>query len=257
MTHPPIPAASPANNMLLARIPAGDMSFLSAHLRPLNCEPEHLLYEAGDHVQTIYFPLGPTTVSFQVAVKGSSRIEIIQVGSEGAVGGIVSQGRMPAFCRIIAQAASQPGGRWGAQFLTLPVDVLEAAKLRSRELDNLFARYADCLLAQVFQASACNAAHQAEERAAKWLIASLARSGGDEVQMTQERLAAMLGVGRSYVARLLGIMRREGIVSMRRGVIVVHDSARLRQQSCNCDEIVARHFDRVLGQPPLQTPAQR
>jgi CRP-like cAMP-binding protein len=116
----------------------------------------------------------------------------------------------------------------------------------SLTLRHLFARYADCLMAQVFQAVACNAAHTIEQRAAKWLIAAMERTGTTEVPLTQEQLAAMLGVGRSYISRVLGSFKNRGVIATRRGALVVNDLQQLKSIACVCNECVRRHFDDVL-----------
>lgn len=227
------------HNRLLARMDTQDHALIAPHLKQLYSQPNDILYNPGQNVETVYFPSGPTIVSFLVHIDNGVDVETMQVGNEGAVGGIVSHGHLPAFSRIMVQS--------GGHFLTLPVDVLEHAKRQSPRIDRLFARYADCLLAQVLQSTACNATHSAEARAAKWLLSAMARTGRTEVTLTQERLGAMLGVGRSYVARLLSTLKRDGILEIRRGRIVVRDDARLKNVSCTCDDIVGAHFDKVLG----------
>jgi CRP-like cAMP-binding protein len=160
------------------------------------------------------------------------------VGREGAVGGIVSQGNLPAFAKIAIQT--------GGDLLSIPVNVLDECKAKSRAIDQLFARYADCLVAQMFQTAACNAAHSIEQRTAKWIGAAIERSGSREVPLTQERLAAMLGVGRSYISRVIGTFKRDGTLAVRRGHLVVRDEPRLRSRSCKCHEAVKQHFNTVL-----------
>ena len=110
----------------------------------------------------------------------------------------------------------------GEDFLTLPVSILDAAKQKSRTLDNLFARYADCVLAQILQNTACNAAHNIEQRAAKWIVSAMERTHDDEAPLTQERLSSMLGVGRSYVSRATARLKDDGIRPVvRRGYILI------------------------------------
>ncbi|MCB1431592.1 MAG: Crp/Fnr family transcriptional regulator, partial [Alphaproteobacteria bacterium] len=200
--------------------------------------PDAVLYEPGQYVQTVYFPCGETLVSFMVSSDDGRTVETMQVGREGAVGGIVSQGRLPAFTRIMVQS--------GGKFLALPVAALDEAKIRSRRIDDLFARYADCMLAQIFQATACNAIHAIEQRTAKWILAAAEHNGGDEVLMTQDRLSAMLGVGRSYISRIIRRYKEDGIISVRRGRIFIHDIDRLRAKSCGCNTAIREHFDVVL-----------
>jgi len=135
----------------------------------------------------------------------------IEVGREGAVGGIVSHGHLPAYTRMIV--------KFGGGFVCLKVADLEAAKAKSVPLRHYFARYADCLLAQVFQATACNAIHSTEQRAAKWIIAATERTGDDVVPFTHEELAAMLGAGRSHTTRVLQGFRARGMIETRRTAV--------------------------------------
>ncbi len=123
---------------------------------------------------------------------------------------------------------------------------LEAAKPKSLSIRHLFARYSDCVMAQVFQSVACNAAHSVEQRAAKWLIAATERTSDSRVPLTQEQFAEMLGVGRSYVSRVMGALKDRGLIDGERGAIKVLDMDGLRGAACNCQDSVRRHFDEVL-----------
>ncbi|MDR3465191.1 MAG: Crp/Fnr family transcriptional regulator [Xanthobacteraceae bacterium] len=227
----------PDNNML-RRLRDDDYALLAPHLevraRPLG----ELLYNPGDNVEQVYFPCGPSLVSYLVCNEDGRDVETVLVGREGAIGGIVSLGHLPAYCRMVVKNA-------GA-FATLRTAQLEAAKTQSGTLRHLFARYADCLLAQIFQSTACNAIHSIEQRAAKWILAAIERTGEPRVPMTHEQLATMLGVGRSYTSRVLQNFRAEGILDTRRGALVVRDAAALATRACACNEAVKAHFDTVL-----------
>jgi DNA-binding MarR family transcriptional regulator len=166
-------------------------------------------------------------------------IETALIGREGAVGGMVSQGHLPAYARAEVQ--------FGGLFFRMALSQLELAKTRSLTLRHLFARYADCLIAQVFQSVACNAAHSIEQRTAKWLLAAIERSGTHHVALTQEQLSAMLGVGRSYLSRVIQGLKEREIIETRRGRIGVSDVGRLRALSCECNGAVSRHFNDVLA----------
>jgi CRP-like cAMP-binding protein len=113
-------------------------------------------------------------------------------------------------------------------------------------LRHLLARYADCLMAQVFQSVACNAAHSIEQRTAKWLLAAIERTGAPDVALTQEQLAAMLGVGRSYLSRIIGDLKERGVIETRRARMGIRDTEKLRTLACECNSAVSRHFDDVL-----------
>ncbi|WP_310202131.1 Crp/Fnr family transcriptional regulator [Ancylobacter sp. 3268] len=237
-TNIPINGAATGNN-LLAAVREMDFALLRGHLMRLERPAGAVLYEPGDDVRTVYFPCGPTLVSFMVMLEDGRPAEVGMVGREGAVGGIVSQGRLPAYCRAQVQI--------GGALLRLDSADLERAKEHSLTLRHLFSRYADCLLAQIFQSVACNAAHSIEQRTAKWLLGAMDRTGDENVRLTQEQLAAMLAVGRSYIGRVLNSLREAGAVDTRRGRLVVKDATRLRQISCDCSDAVRRHFDEVLN----------
>jgi hypothetical protein len=225
-------------NNLLNHLLEKDFNLLSSHLKPFHANSNAILYEQGQNIGTVYFPCGATLVSFLISTEDGNSVETMLIGREGAVGGIVSQGKLPAYSKIMVQ--------FGGDFLSLPIDVLDAAKSASRSLDNLFARYADCTMAQIFQSTACNAAHGIEQRTAKWILAAIDRTGESEVPLTQERLSAMLGVGRSYISRVIALFKKEKILSVKRGCLVILDHDRLRGKSCTCNDAVKMHFDTVL-----------
>lgn len=227
-----------ASNNLLNALRADD----SEILRPLATSWwgnfGDVLFEPGDTVRYVYFPCGPSLISYLVILDDGRPIEVSLIGREGAAGGIVSQGRLPAYAKADVQF---PG-----PFLRVELTRLEEAKSRSLTLRHLFSRYADCLFAQIFQAVACNAAHTIEQRTAKWLISAMDRTGAPEIPLTQEQLASMLGVGRSYISRILGSLKDRGIIETRRGSMVVADLCRLKAIACSCNDCVRRHFDDVL-----------
>src|SRR6266550_2543177 len=176
----------PFNN-LLRRLSDADYALLAPHLTQAEAEPNELLYSPGDDVETVHFPCGPSLVFYMVPNEDGRDVETVLIGREGAVGGIVSQGFLPAYTRIAV--------KFGGPFARLNVGKLEAAKTKSTSLRNIFARYADCMLAQIFQATACNAIHSIEQRTAKWIISAMERTNREDVvPLTHEQLATLLGV---------------------------------------------------------------
>lgn len=227
----------PTNNLLKV-LRESDYALIAPHLETIDSVANTLLYRPGDHVETVHFPCGASLVAFLVCNEDGRDVETILVGREGAVGGIVSHGHLPAYCRIVV--------KYAGPFVRLRVAHLEAAKARSPSLANLFARYADCLLAQVFQSTACNAIHSIEQRSAKWILAAMERTGDHTVPLTHEQLATMLGVGRSYTSRMLQVFKAEGILETRRGALVVRNLEALKARSCQCNDAVKGHFETVL-----------
>jgi Crp-like helix-turn-helix protein len=239
------------NNNLLRRLNAADFALIAPYLAEAQTESNTLLYNPGDDVDTVHFPCGASLVSYLVANEDGRDVETILVGREGAVGGIVSLGYLPAYTRITV--------KFGGPFVRLPIAKLDAAKIVSPSLRNVFARYADCLMAQMFQSTACNAIHTIEQRTAKWIISALERVGGDSVvPLTHEQLATLLGVGRSYTSRVIQIFKMEGFLETRRGSIVVRNPEALQRRACLCNETVKNHFEEVLrGVYPSEEPQNR
>lgn len=228
----------PENNLLRALRDA-DFALIERFLVTEQRRPGDLLYNPGDNVGRVYFPLGQSLVSYAVLNSAGRDVETVLVGREGAVGGIVSSGFLPAYCKITVKN--------GGSFLSANVSSVQAAKDQSMSFRRLFTRYADCLMAQMFQATACNAIHTTEQRSAKWMLEAVERTGSDTIPLTQEQLASLLGVGRSYASRVIQNLKSSGIVQTTRGALIVNDKAALAAKACDCNENVKRHFDIVLS----------
>jgi DNA-binding transcriptional regulator YhcF (GntR family) len=215
-----------------------DYRLIAPHLAPAQASVNDVLYHPGDNVELVHFPCGPSMVSFLIGSEDGRDVETVLVGREGAIGGVVSQGHLPAYSRIVV--------KFGGEFAVLRVADLEDAKKESATLRHFFARYADCLVAQILQATACNAIHSIEQRAAKWIVAAIERTGNDIVPFTHEELAAILGAGRSHTTRVLRSLRSEGLIETRRGSLIVNDHSSLKLFACHCNELVKMHFEEVL-----------
>lgn len=225
-------------NRLLAALRDEDRSLIEPHLSECRLPAGHVIYEPGDTVGQCWFPLGPVLCSHVVELDCGMIVETILVGREGALGGIVSSGGLPAFARLNVLH--------GGHFLRIDARQLDKAKRASPAVADLFSRYADCLMAQVFQSIACNAVHTIEFRAAKWLVAAVERIGSNEVTMTQEQLASIMGIGRSYASRVLQRFKHDGLLRTRRGGVEVLDRDGLRARACTCNDRVREHYERVL-----------
>jgi Crp-like helix-turn-helix domain len=227
-----------AGNSLLAVLRDVDRNRLVPHLRAFEMKSGDVLQKAGDIVQDTWFPCHSALASFCVEAPDGGAMDVALIGREGAIGGIVSNGDVPAFATAKV--------RFGGGFLRMKTAALEQAKLESIALRHWFSRYSDCLFAQVFQSASCNASHSTLQRAAKWLLASMERVAGSEISMTQEQFAEMLGVGRPFVSRVIAQLRADGVLVTRRGAFVVHNEEKLRSLSCVCSSVIEEHFDTVL-----------
>jgi hypothetical protein len=227
------------HNNLLRRLSGTDFALIAPYIAHWQAQANDLLYNPGDGVETVHFPCGPSLASYLVASEDGRDVETILVGREGAVGGIVSQGYLPAYTRIVV--------KFSGPFARLHVGRLQAAKAKSPTLNNVFSRYADCMLAQIFQSTACNAIHSIEQRTAKWILAAMERTyREDAVSLTHEQLATLLGVGRSYISRVMQTFKAEGVLETRRGSILVRNREALGKRACQCNEAVKNHFEEVL-----------
>lgn len=231
--------AAISGNHLLSALQVQELAILKPLLQPMRLEPGTALFERGEAVREVYFPCGPTLISYVVYVDEAHAVETAMVGREGVIGGIVSHGRAPAYCRAVVQFP-------GPALRMLSTD-LERVQQQSPQLRSLLSRYADCLLAQVFQSVACNAVHSIEQRTAKWLLSALDRTGDHMVPLTQEQIAGMLGVGRSYVGRVMVAFKSRGILETMRGKLRIHRLEELKHISCGCDKLVQAHFNEVLA----------
>ena len=228
----------PLNNLLRA-FDDRDYALIAADLFAAEKTAGDVLYHPGDNVDIVHFPCGPSMVSFLIGSEDGRDVETVLIGREGAVGGIVSHGHLPAYSHVVV--------KFGGAFVCLRVADLDAAKEKSPGLRRVFARYADCLLAQIFQSTACNAVHSIEQRTAKWIISAMERADGDNiVPLTHEQLATLLGVGRSYASRVIQIFKTEGVLETRRGSILVRNREALQKRACLCNENVKNHFEEVL-----------
>jgi CRP-like cAMP-binding protein len=223
---------------LLGALRAKDRALLEAHITECRFAAGETICEPGEVVRFAYFPRHAALAVFLVQMENGEVVETTMVGKEGALGGIVSQGRIPAYARSCVMH--------DGSFYRIASDELERAKEQSPSIRHLFARYADCMMAQVFQSVACNASHTIEQRAAKWHCAALDRTGESEIAMTQEQLASMMGIGRSYASRVVQRFKADRLVQTRRGGLKVLDQPGLRSRACSCNELVKHHFDTVL-----------
>lgn len=227
-----------AGNRLLATIAPGDRALLDGAAELVTLSRGDILFGSGDEVSAALFPAPGTMVSLLVDLADGRTMEVATIGKEGAIGGIVSCGRPPAFARAEVQI---PGSA-----IRIDIKVLEAAKARSSHVRDLFCRYADALLAQIMQSVACNAAHALEARLCRWLLTTQDRSGGDELPLTQEYLAEMLGVQRTTVSGVARALQAQGLISYRRGSVQILRRDLIEERACECYERVEEHFRTVL-----------
>jgi CRP-like cAMP-binding protein len=227
-----------SGNRLLLTFPQEARAVLEPASEIVDLGQGETIFKPGERLNSSLFPFGSTMICMTVDLDTDRSVEVASVGREGAVGGIISCGHAPAF----SKAAVLIGG----PALKIPLEALEEAKRRSNHIAHIFCRYSDYLLSSVMQSVACNAFHSIPERAGRWLLTAQDRAG-DRIELTQEALAALLGVQRTTVNAVVRGLQDEGLITNRRGAIQVIDRAGLIRRSCSCYHAVERHFGSVIG----------
>jgi CRP-like cAMP-binding protein len=235
---PPSIADAFSGNRLLATFPAELRELLESRMEMVELDIGKMVLRRGVDVAYSLFPFATTMVSMVVDLDDGRTVEVASIGREGAVGGIISCGNIPAFTRAEVMVAG-PAAR-------VSMAALEDAKAKSAHLRNLFCRYSDYLLAQIMQTVACNSFHSIEARAARWLLPAHDRAG-NRLELTQESLAGLLGVQRTTVNAVARELQDEGLITTRRGIIEVHDREGLERRSCECYDRVERFFGDIVG----------
>lgn len=227
-----------AGNRLLASLKPAERSMLEPAMQAVLLHRGDVLFEPGQDVTHTHFP-GPGVVASLVVTMSDGRaVETATIGREGAIGGIISAGHKPAFARAVVQI--------GGIALRLETMALEAAKERSSIIRDLFSRYADTLLAQTMQSVACNALHPIDARLCRWLLTTHDRVDSDEIALTQEYLAEMLGVQRTTVSGVARLLQERGLISYSRGRMVILDRPAIEASACECYNDVQNHVRAVL-----------
>lgn len=227
-----------AGNRLLSTFSREARALIEPFGTMIELVPGEMVLKRGEQVRSSIFPLESTLVTLVVDLNGGRSIEVASIGSRGAVGGIVSCGHAPAFSRAVVLV--------GGPAFKVPMEALEDAKSRSPFIGNLFCRYSDYLLSSVMQSAACNTYHSITERAARWLLHVESRSGS-RIELTQEALAGLLGVQRTTVNAVVQELSNEGLISTRRGIVRILDSAGLKRRACECFGRLEEFYADVIG----------
>jgi CRP-like cAMP-binding protein len=224
-------------NRLLAAMPEADMARWQPQLNAVELPLGHVLYESGKTEKYVYFPTS-AIVSLLYVMKNGDSAEIAVVGNEGIVGISLFMGGNSTPSRAVVQSAGK-GFRVKAAFMKEEFD-------RSHPVSHLLLRYTQALITQMAQTAVCNRHHSLDEQLCRWLLLSLDRLPGNELVMTQELIANMLGVRREGVTEAALKLQRAGLIRYARGRITVLDRKGLESRSCECYLVVKNEYDRLL-----------
>ncbi len=248
MTTAPTPtSASPLQNHLLAALPKAEYKHLHAHLEPAPLPLGKVLYESGEGLNYVYFPT-TAIVSLLYVMENGASAEIAVVGNEGIVGIAVFMGGETMPNRAVVQSA---GHAYRLKGPVLKQELARAGGRRHGSLQPLLLRYTMALLTQMAQTAVCNRHHTIDQQLCRWLLLSLDRLPSNELEMTQELIANMLGVRREGVTEAAGRLQSAGLIRYSRGHIRILDRPGLEARVCECYEVVRREFERLLPERTL------
>jgi len=228
---------SPRQNHLLAALPAADFEPLLSRLELVPLPLGWAIYEAGDTQGYVYFPT-TSIVSLLYVMEDGSSAEIAVVGHEGVVGIALFMGGETTPSRAVVQSAG-----YGYR---LRASMLKAEFGRGGDLQHLLLRYTQALITQMAQTAVCNRHHSVDQQLCRWLLLSMDRLPSNELNMTQELIANMLGVRREGVTEAAHKLQAAGLIKYSRGKITVLDRPRLEARVCECYAVVKREYDRLL-----------
>jgi CRP-like cAMP-binding protein len=232
----------PRENLLLAALPASEWDRWQRDLEPVDLPLGTVLYEAGMRLTHVYFPT-TAIVSLLYVLEDGASAEVAVVGFEGLVGISLFMGGDSTTSRAVVQSAGR-GYRLRASMVMQEFN-------RAGPVLHLLLRYTQALLTQMSQTAVCNRHHSLDQQLCRWLLLSLDRLHSNDLVMTQELIANMLGVRREGVTEAAGHLQDAGLIRYRRGHITVLDRSRLEQRACECYAVVKHEYDRLL---PPNTP---
>jgi CRP-like cAMP-binding protein len=224
-------------NTLLAALPKMEWQLWGPQLESVDMPLGLVLYESGAVLTHVYFPTN-TIVSLLYVMENGASAEIAVVGNEGLVGISLFMGGESTPSRAVVQSAGQ-GYRLKAQ-------VVKDEFNRAGPVLHLLLRYTQALITQMAQTAVCNRHHSLDQQLCRWLLLSLDRLHDNELVMTQELIANMLGVRREGVTEAALKLAQDGLIRYARGRITVLDRAGLELRTCECYAVVKREYDRLL-----------
>jgi len=237
----------PLQNHLLAAFPTGEQERLLPHLQLVPMPLGKVLYESGDVLRFVYFPTDSIISLLYVLADGASA-EISVVGNEGLIGIALFMGGETTPSRAIVQSA-------GFAY-RLNGQALKDEFHRNGAVQQLLLRYTQALITQMAQTAVCNRHHTVDQQLCRWLLLSLDRLPSNQLVMTQELIANMLGVRREGVTEAAGKLDKLGVIRYARGRITVLDRPKLEQLCCECYAVVKKESDRLLPNPISKSAAR-
>src|SRR6185503_13273989 len=225
-----------AKNKLLDALSASERERLRPNLEPVDLPLGDVVYESGRPLHHVYFPTD-SIVSLLYVLESGASAEIAVVGNEGVVGISLFMGGESTPSRAVVQSAGRA--------LRLPAKAMQLEFKRGGAMHHLLLRYTQTLITQMAQTAVCNRHHSVDQQLCRWLLLSLDRLRTNQLAMTQELIANMLGVRRVGVTEAAGKLHAAGLINYHRGHIDVLDRGRLERRVCECYAVVRNEYDRL------------
>ncbi len=238
----------PHHNHLLNCLPEEEYQRLLPHLELVNIPLAEVIYESGDELRYVYFPT-TCIVSLLYVMENGASAEIAVIGNDGIVGVALFMGGGSMPNRAVVQSAGY-AYRMRGHLLMKEFNLFGA-------MLHLLLRYTQALITQMAQTAVCNRHHSVDQQLCRWLLLSMDRLPGNELTMTQELIANMLGVRREGVTEAAGKLQHAGLIQYSRGRITVLDRPGLEERVCECYQVVKNEADRLLPPPPESLDAVR
>jgi len=222
--------------MLLGSLAAADLDALRPHLRPVSLAHKRILYDTGDTIQHVYFPV-TSVVSLVLDLSTGELVEAAMVGRDGVVAaGSALDGKI-SLNRAIVQLAGDA--------FECNADALSDAAYKSRSLMAALIRHEQTVFAQAQQSVACMAAHDTQARLCRWLLRARDLAGSDTLPFTQEFLSEMLGVRRTSVSPVAHTLQQAGMIKYTRGRIEIVNVEALKETACECYETIRLNYEKL------------
>jgi len=230
--------SNPSENRLLAALPSDEYERLLPSLQQISFSLGEVVYEFGGHLDYVYFPT-TSIVSLLYTMENGATAEMGLTGNDGIVGIALFMGGGTMPNRAVVQSAGDA--------LRMKAKMLQQEFSLGGEFQRLLLRYTQALITQISQTAVCNRLHSVEQQLCRWLLLSHDRVKTDELVMTQELIADMLGVRREGVTVAAGHLQDAGAISYVRGHIQILNRQKLEDSVCECYRVVRDEFDRLLG----------
>lgn len=229
---------SPSFNFLLAGLPPEEYERLAPYMEVITLKLGQVLYESGEQIEYLYFPL-TSMISLLQTLEDGMTSEVGLTGNEGVIGIALFLGGDTTPNQAIVQI--------GGQAIRLKANLVQAEFRRGGTFQLILLRYTQALITQISQTAICNRLHAVEQRFCRWLLLSHDRVKSNKLEMTQELVAKMLGGRRESVTVAAGRLQDAGLISYVRGQITILDRPGLEKSVCECYQVVKTEYERLLG----------